>query len=131
MAPPKNPPQAYRNDSVRNGWRCNIRKNRCQVNFLETEPWARVCRYLKARDADESLPCEMPERFGICIDNVVCGRTMPLLRTKLRRRDDGGRINCLNSRHLVFRGPRVTSGSIKRIRLTFGVAVTRNHIGDA
>jgi hypothetical protein len=27
----------------------------------------------------------MPERFGVSIDNAHCGRTMPLLRAKIRR----------------------------------------------
>jgi len=47
----------------------------------------------------------MPKRFGIFVDNIPCGRTMPLLRTKKRRLDAGHRNTSTNSKNSVPRRP--------------------------
>ena len=83
---------------------------------------------------------KMPERCGICIDNVCCGRTMPLRRMKIRSQDAERRSNRTNSKRSHFADGfcegasenlrHASSGSKQKLLLRFGVCLHSKRYGQ-
>ena len=100
--PPRNSPQCT--ETIRSPMAGDVTFAKIVVKAIFWKiGWGRGLSILdRVGDGRESSFAKMPERFGICIDNVPCGRTMPLLRTKLRRLSAGRSSNWTNSKASYF-----------------------------